>query len=150
MRRVTIQLIAAALLALSSDVWAELERQPSSHAVAETANRFEEAVRSKGAKVFARIDHGAGARSVGLELRPTVVVVFGNPRLGTPLMRCAQSTGIDLPLRALIWEDASGRVWVGYEPPREVAARHGVESCGDVLVKMEGALKGFARAAASP
>lgn len=79
----------------------------------ETMNRFEELAKQKGLNVFARIDHAAGAAKIGKTLRPTEVLIFGNPQGGTPFMECAQSVGIDLPLKALVWEDASGQVWLG-------------------------------------
>jgi uncharacterized protein (DUF302 family) len=91
----------------------------------ETMDRLESVVRSKGMTVFARIDHAAGAADAGLSLRPTEVLVFGNARSGTPLMQATQTIGLDLPLRALVWEDASGRTWLSYNDPRWIVARHG-------------------------
>lgn len=95
----------------------------------ETMNRFEELAKQRGLNVFARIDHAAGAAKVGKSLRPTEVLIFGNPRGGTPFMECAQSVGIDLPQKALVWEDASGQVWLGYNDPTFLAQRHGVAQC---------------------
>ena len=79
---------------------------------------------SRGMTVMARIDHGAAAAKVGLELRPTEVVFFGNPSAGTPLMQAAQTMAIDLPLRALVWQDAEGRTWLAYNDPEWLAQRH--------------------------
>ena len=76
--------------------------------------------------VFARIDHGAGAEAVGLSLRPTELLIFGNARAGTPLMQAAQTVGIDLPLKALAWQDADGTTWLAYNDPEWFTARHGV------------------------
>ena len=90
----------------------------------ETIDRLEAEVRARGMTVFARIDHAAGAAQVGLDLRPTEVVIFGNARGGTPLMRAAQTIGIDLPLKALVSEDATGKVWLSYNDPNWLAQRH--------------------------
>ena len=101
----------------------------SPHSARATMDKFEALAKEKGLNVFARIDHAAGATKVGKTLRPTEVLIFGNPQGGTPFMECAQSVGIDLPLKALVWEDASAQVWVGYNDPAWVAKRHAVESC---------------------
>jgi uncharacterized protein (DUF302 family) len=98
----------------------------SSHSPGETAARFEAALQGKGLSVFAHIDHAAGAAALGLSLRPTLLVIFGNARGGTPLMQARQSVGIDLPLKALIWQDESGTTWLSYNEPAWLAARHGL------------------------
>lgn len=92
----------------------------------ETMDRLEAAVRAKGMSVFARIDHGAGAKAAGLPLRPTELLIFGSAKAGTPLMQLDQAIGIDLPLKALVAEDASGAVWLSYDDPRWLARRHGL------------------------
>src|SRR6266498_5994606 len=112
----------------------------------ETMNRFEDNARQRGLNVFARIDHAAGAAKIGKMLRPTEVLIFGNPQGGTPFMECAQTAGIDLPLKALVWEDGSGQVWLGYNDPTYVANRHGVRQC-PVVGNLQQALAGFAQAA---
>lgn len=114
-----------------------------------TMDRFEEIVKERGLKVFARIDHAAGAASVGKKLRPTEVIIFGNPQGGTPFMECAQSAGIDLPLKALVWEDESGQVWLGYNDPVYLGERHGVGQC-PVIGNLGKALAGIAEAAVTP
>src|SRR5215467_5278363 len=91
----------------------------------ETLARLEAAVQAKGLTLFARIDHAAGAAAVGLPLRPTVVVIFGNARGGTPLMQARQTVGIDLPLKALVWQDEAHETWLSYNEPEWIAARHG-------------------------
>jgi uncharacterized protein (DUF302 family) len=111
----------------------------------ETMNRFEDSAKQRGLIVFARIDHAAGAAKIGKTLRPTEVLIFGNPQGGTPFMECAQSVGIDLPLKVLVWEDAKGQVWLGYNDPAFVAQRHGVASC-PVVGGMSKALAGLAEA----
>ena len=105
----------------------------SPYAVRETLDRFEVNAKQRGLKVFARIDHSAGAASVGKALRPTEVLIFGGPQGGTPFMECAQSVGIDLPLKALAWQDEQGQVWLGYNDPAFVAQRHGVAQCPAVV-----------------
>ncbi len=92
----------------------------------ETAERLEAAIKSKGLTVFARVDHAAGAAAVGMALRPTEVLMFGNAKGGTPLMQAAQTIGIDLPLKALVWQDAAGDIWLGYNDPAWLAQRHGI------------------------
>ena len=101
----------------------------SPHSAKATMDRFEAVAKEKGLNVFARIDHAAGAAKVGKTLRPTEVLIFGNPQGGTPFMECAQSVGIDLPLKALVWEDAAAQVWVGYNDSAWIAKRHAVETC---------------------
>ena len=114
----------------------------SPYSAKDTMTRLEEAVTKRGLTVFARIDHAAGAAKIGKTLRPTEVLVFGNPQGGTPFMECEQTVGIDLPLKALVWEDAAAQVWVGYNDPAYLARRHGVASCPVVenLRKALGAL----------
>jgi uncharacterized protein (DUF302 family) len=102
----------------------------SAHPVKETIDRLEAAVKAKGMTVFARVDHAKGARDVGLELRPTELLIFGAAKAGTPLMQAQQSIGIDLPLKALAWEDAAGQVWLSCNDPAWLAARHGVAAGG--------------------
>jgi uncharacterized protein (DUF302 family) len=92
----------------------------------DTADRLEAAIKSKGLTLFARIDHAAGANAVGLALRPTELLIFGNAKGGTPLMQAQQSIGIDLPLKILVWQDEAGRTWLSYNAPAWLADRHGV------------------------
>jgi uncharacterized protein (DUF302 family) len=96
----------------------------SSHGPKETMDRLIAAVTSRGMTVLARIDHAAAAVKAGMELRPTEVVLFGNPRTGTPLMQVAQTIGIDLPLKALVWQDTDGKTWFAYNDPKWLAKRH--------------------------
>src|SRR4051794_29296749 len=97
---------------------------PSSHGPSETMSRLEAAVKTKGMSVLARIDHAASAAKIGTSLRPTEVLIFGNPNGGTPLMQSVQTIGLDLPLRALVWQDASGRTFLSYNDPAWLAKRH--------------------------
>jgi uncharacterized protein (DUF302 family) len=123
----------------------------SSHGPKETMNRLEAEVKARGMTVFARIDHAAGAATAGLSLRPTEVLVFGNAKGGTPLMQSVQTIGIDLPLKALVWQDASGDVWLSYNDPSWLAKRHGLSSETATAVSMMSAvLDAVTKAATSP
>src|SRR5947209_20247459 len=115
----------------------------------ETMDRLEAEVRAKGMTVFARIDHAAGAAEAGLELRPTELIIFGNARGGTPLMQASQTAGIDLPLKALVWQDAAGKTWLSYNEPGWVAHRHSVSvaNAEQVVSKMAAALSAISRTA---
>ena len=116
----------------------------------ETMAVFEAAVKSAGMSVFARIDHAAGAAEVGLSLRPTELLIFGNARAGTPLMQARQTIGLDLPLKALVWEDAEGKTWLTYNDPRFLAARHGLGENTDTVVSgMRAALAKIAETSAA-
>jgi len=111
-------------------------------------NRFEAEVRARGLTVFAHIDHAAGAAAVGLSLRPTELLIFGNAKAGTPLMQATQTLGIDLPLKALVWQDASGTAWLSYNDPGFVAQRHGLDGAHDTEVAaMAAALNAIAKKA---
>jgi uncharacterized protein (DUF302 family) len=139
-------LCAAATLASAAD---GLVTVKSPHSAAETMSRLETAVKARGLNVFARVDHAAGAQSIGKALRPTAVLIFGNPEGGTPFMECAQSVGIDLPLKALVWDDAAGQTWVGYHDPAWLAQRHGAASC-PVVGNLSKALAGLSAVAVAP
>ena len=126
MKSALLVLLCLALPAFAADGLVAVE---SARGAKDTMDRLESVVKEKGLNVFARIDHAAGAARIGRKLRATELLIFGNPQGGTPLMECAQSAGIDLPLKALVWQDESGRVWVGYNDPAYLAARHGAASC---------------------
>jgi len=144
-------LLAALLVSLASLASAAdgLVVVKSPRSAADTMNRFEELAKQRGLIVFARVDHAAGAARVGKTLRPTEVLIFGNPKGGTPFMECAQSVGIDLPMKALVWEDASAQVWLGYNDPAFLAQRHGVAQC-PVVENLRKTLSGLAEATVAP
>ena len=124
---------------------------PSHHDVKSTIDRLEAAVKAKGLTVFARVDHAAGAAAVGMALRPTELIIFGNARGGTPLMQAQQTIGIDLPLKALAFEDAAGKTWLSYNEPAWLAARHGIaDGGGAVAATLAGVLKTLAESATAP
>jgi uncharacterized protein (DUF302 family) len=119
----------------------------SSHAPRETMNRLEAAVTAKGLTVFARIDHAEGASAAGLSLRPTEVLIFGNAKGGTPLMQAVQTIGIDLPLKALVWQDAAGDTWLSWNDPAWLVARHGASRAEAVAGNLGAVLEDVAKAA---
>ena len=117
----------------------------------ETMKRLEAEVRAKGMTVFAHVDHAAGAAAVGLRLRPTDLLIFGNAKGGTPLMQSAQTIGIDLPLKALVWQDASDATWLSYNDPAWLTHRHGVgEEAKPVVNALTAALNALATRATTP
>jgi uncharacterized protein (DUF302 family) len=123
----------------------------SSRGPKDTMNRLEAEVKARGMTVFARIDHAEGAAGAGLSLRPTEVLVFGNAKAGTPLMQSVQTIGLDLPLKALVLQDASGDTWLSYNDPSWLAGRHGLgNETATVVGNMSAALGAAAKAATSP
>ena len=121
----------------------------SPYSAKDTMTRLEEVVKQRGLNVFARIDHAAGASRIGKSLRPTELLIFGNPQGGTPFMECEQTVGIDLPLKALVWEDAAAQVWVGYNDPAFLAQRHGTPAC-QAVDNLRKALAALVQAALNP
>jgi uncharacterized protein (DUF302 family) len=126
----------------------DLVTLPSAHSAAETIERLKSLLSQKRIEVFADVDHAAGARQVGLALRPTRVLIFGNPQAGTPLMQSRQTIGLDLPLRVLVWEDESGKVWLTYHRPEFLARRHQVQGRDEAVAALGTGLAALARAPA--
>ncbi|OEE66358.1 hypothetical protein A1OO_11275 [Enterovibrio norvegicus FF-33] len=122
----------------------------SQYSVPITTERLIVAAKARGLNVIGRVNHAEGAKNAGMSLRPTELVIFGNPKVGTPMMVCSQTVGIDLPQKALIWEDAKGEVWLGYNNPTYVAERHRIEDCGMSVKKVEKALLSLAKLATQP
>ena len=150
MRSLIIALMIVIVFDLPLSAESGLIHIKSSHDVKNTAQRLETVLKEKGMSVFLRIDHSEGARKVGEKLRPTELVIFGNPKVGAPLMQCAQTVAIDLPQKALIWQDESGQVWLTYNDPQYLAGRHKIGGCEAVLDKVRNALTNFAKAATQP
>ena len=122
----------------------------SKYSVKETSDRLAEMIASKNLTLFARIDHAANATKQGLTLRPTELIIFGNPKAGTPLMQDHQQSGIDLPLKVLVWEDENGKAWLTYNDPAWIVTRHGLsDKVSGVVKTMSEGLKGLATAAAN-
>lgn len=145
--RIIAVLVLALLAGCATTAGDGLVTVPSAHDVPTTVKRLQKALDARGMRVFNTIDHAAGAASVDQSLRPTVLVVFGNPRVGTRLMNCAQRVGIDLPMKALIYQDADGNTQLAYNPGSWIAARHGAEGCDGVVGNVDNALAAFAAAA---
>jgi uncharacterized protein (DUF302 family) len=147
----TARLMVTLLLATPGFVSAQQDgmvRVRSLRTMEATVSALDSLLAARNLTIFARVDHAANARGVGMELRPTVVFIFGNPMVGTLVMQCGQTAGMDLPLRLLIWQDDAGAVWIGYEDPSRLAARHGIAGCAEPLERMKTGLAGLARAAA--
>ncbi len=142
-------LVTAVLCCFASTAFAAegLVVKPSNHSVAETIDRLESILKERGLKIFARIDHQAGAAGADLKLPPTQLLIFGNPKLGTPLMTSAPTTAIDLPQKALAYEGDDGKVYLAYNDIGYLEARHGIEGRDEVTAKIRGALSAFTDAA---
>jgi uncharacterized protein (DUF302 family) len=119
---------------------------PSHHSVATTIDRLETMLKEKGILVFARIDFSGDAGRAGLQMRPEQMLIFGNPRAGTPLMLAAPSSGLDLPVKVLVWEAADGKVWAAYNDPEYVVRRHGLS--GSLAANLAAVVPIIERAAA--
>ncbi|WP_166372748.1 DUF302 domain-containing protein [Psychromonas sp. SA13A] len=120
----------------------------STHSAKETADKFASIVEKKGLTLFARIDHQKNAVGLDLTIRSTEVIIFGNPKVGTPIMQCSQLAAIDLPQKVLIWTDADNKVWLTYNDPEYMKQRHDLKGCDKVLMKVSNVLSGLTQAAA--
>lgn len=134
------------LSGLAADA-SELETKISPHSVDETVARLSAAIEKAGAKVFAQVDHSGGAQSVGLELAPTKLVIFGNPKVGTLVMQADPAAGLDLPLRVIVYQAADGKTHLAYRPAAQFATDHAVPADLPVLGKISGALDKLTSAA---
>lgn len=142
-------LLASAILtsAVPAAAMSDLIVRESKLGVKETIDALAAALEAKGIKVIARVDHAAGAKAVGMELKPTELLIFGNPKLGTPLMQSNPEMGIDLPMKALAWQAADGKVLFGYTAPEKLKARHGIKDRDAEFKAMAAALLAFSEAA---
>ena len=150
MQKIMFAVVITLFMAGSAAAQGGLVSVKSSHDVVTTANRLESALKEKGVTIFARIDHAAGAQRVDQDLKPTLLIIFGNPAMGTPLIQRSRSIGIDLPLKALIWEDRAGQVWFSYNAPDYLARRHGITEMEALIQKMETTVSNLAAAATLP
>tara|TARA_R110000796_G_scaffold629_35_gene2284 strand:+ start:7637 stop:8089 length:453 start_codon:yes stop_codon:yes gene_type:complete len=143
--------LAVAVLFASTHAYAveSLINVESHYSAKETADRFESIIKDKGFTVFARIDHQKNAAGVNLTLKPTEVIIFGNPNIGTQLMQCNQLVAIDLPQKVLVSEDADNKVWLSYNNPQYIKQRHSITGCDEVIDKISGALNTLSIAATS-
>lgn len=152
MRSIVFCYVVAASLMPIAAAQAEggLLTKKSSHSVTVTLDRLEAAARDKGIAIVARVDHASAAAKAGMDLRPTQVLIFGNPKLGTPLMQSNPQIGLDLPLKALAWQDAAGVVWLGYTAPADLVARYQIGDRAEVVQKMTGVLDALTTQATEP
>ena len=121
----------------------------SQFSVSETADRFEQIAKQKGLTIFARINHADNAAKVNLSLRPSQVILFGNAKVGTPLMQCAGQVAIDLPQKASFWQDKNGKVWLSYNAPDYLKKRHKITGCDALIGKITNVLQSLAKAASA-
>jgi len=119
--------------------------KPTNHSVDETVGKLKSILQAKGITLFALIDHSGEAEKVGMKMKPTKLMIFGNPKAGTPLMLAAPSSAIDLPLKILVWEDAEGKTWISYNSPAYLQDRHGIPN---ELVQNVAVVEGLAAKAA--
>ena len=147
--RLLMTILFALALPFSAGLADELTAKPSKYPVKETVDRLTTALKDKGIAPAARIDHAAAAKAAGLELRPTEVLLFGNPKLGTPLMQTNRHVAIDLPMRVLVWEDDGGKVWIGYTPPSTLKTRYKIDGRDDILKTLTEALEAITDAASN-
>lgn len=150
MTRILIVLMALTFAVPS--VWAAdsdkgLINKKSPYTVKKTLSRLEKILRRKGITIVKRWSHDKGGKAAGIPLRPTELLIFGNPKLGTHFFTSNQAAGIDLPMKALAWKDESGQVWLTYNDPQYIANRHGIKDRGDIVKKMTGALDKMTNAA---
>ncbi len=144
MKRIILALFCASLYAVPAGAGGTgLITVASNHSVEITLDRLTKIMTSKGITIFARVDHAAGAKKVDKELAPTQLLIFGNPKLGTPLMQSDVKIGLDLPLKALAWRDDNGKVWVSYNDPAYLKTRYQMTDRDPVFEKIAGALKGL-------
>lgn len=124
--------------------------KPSAYSVKETIDRLETILKQKGITVALRWSHSDKADAVGVKLRPTELLIFGNPKLGSHMFTSKQTAGIDLPMKALAWEDENGKVWLTYNDPAYIAQRHGIADRPEIVARMGAALKKITDAAVTP
>ena len=147
MKQITLTILAFLFITTPSIATDGIIDIKSMFGVKETADRLEGILATKGMTIFTRINHSEAAKNVGTELRETELIIFGNPKVGSPLMQCQQSVAIDLPQKALIWKDAQGTVWISYNDPRYLQNRHNIPSCNEIITKISNALAGITKAA---
>lgn len=145
-RLVACLLISLLLTSFQSSAADGVIHVPSAYDVSTTLERLQTALKAKGMKIFALIDHQAGGKGVGINIRPTSLLIFGNPKVGTHLMKCAQTAAIDLPMKALVYVNAQGKTILSYNDPNWMGARHAVPNC-PIIQKMSKALKHFSKVA---
>ena len=147
MKKVLLTVLAILCITVPSLAADGLVNVSSTYSVEETADRLENVLQKKGMTIFNRIKHSKAAANVDIELRKTELIIFGNPKVGSPLMQCQKSVAIDLPQKALIWEDENADVWISYNMPAYLVKRHNISGCEEVIAKIGKALAGITKAA---
>ncbi len=144
---ISVQALVIAIL-LSTQAYADpsngIVRIKSNNSVTATIDKLEIVLKNKNMTIFKRVNHTAGAEKAGLQLRPTELLIFGNPKVGTPLMLCSQTAALDLPQKALAYKDESGQTWLLYNDPAYMAKRHDLQDCEEAVKKVSNALAKFA------
>lgn len=148
MSKIAMAVLSAVLLISPVYAMDKLVSVPSVQSAKAALDKLEALAQARGLKVFARIDHAAGAQSIGEKLRPTELLIMGNPKGGTPLLQCNQAYGIDLPLHVLAWEDANGKNWLSYKDMAKLGHNHPDASCDAAVKRLSGALEGLVNEAA--
>lgn len=136
--------------ALAASAETDLVSKKSPFTVGETLDRLETVLKGKDITVMARVDHGMNAEKVGMDLRPTQLLIFGKPEHGTQLMQQSQAVGLDLPLKALAWQDESGQVWLGHQPIEVIAERWGIDPASEIVTRIGKGLDALTDAALKP
>ncbi len=149
MKRVIFSVLSILFIATPAMAADGMVNVLSAYNVEETASRMVSVLNEKGMTIFKRVNHSEGAEKAGIELRKTELIIFGNPKVGSPLMKCQQSVAIDLPQKALIWEDDKSKVWISYNDPRFLQERHNISGCEEVILKIEKALAGISKTAST-
>jgi uncharacterized protein (DUF302 family) len=150
MKRVYISVLTIILfISCQANAQDGFHKIKSSHSIEATVTKLKDVLKAKGMTIFSTIDHQQGAIKAGLELRPTVLVIFGNPKVGTRLMQCDQRMGLALPLKMLVWQDGAGATWLGYWAPAILKNEYNLDSCSETLEKVKNAMANFAKAATS-
>jgi uncharacterized protein (DUF302 family) len=150
MKRASLSvLIIILLISCQAKAQDDFHKLKSSHSINETVVKLSNALKAKGMTIFSVINHQEGALRVEMELRPTTLVIFGNPKVGTKLIQCDQRVGYALPLKMLIWQDDAGVTWLGYRDPSQLKNEYDLESCSETIEKVKNAMSNFAKAATS-
>lgn len=145
----TFSILLTGIFSMTAQASEHLITVPSNYSVTETADRFEQVLQQKGIHLFARIDHAKNAEQVNLSLRPSQVLISGNPSVGTKLMQCKQSVAIDLPLKVHVYQDEANKVWLSYYSPANLQQRHKINACDELIFNIGNAMHALATTAVS-
>ena len=149
MKKTCLFLLLTLSMAVSAQAADGTVNVASNFSVQATADRLEIIMQKKGLTIFNRIKHSEGAKRAGIDLRPTELLIFGNPVVGAPLMQCQQSVAIDLPQKMLVWENQDGKVWITYNSPQYLRDRHDISGCDKIIAKLEKVLASISQSAST-